>query len=126
MLMDHDEEDDPAVYRSGSSKKTDTNGKNGTNGTNDANGSNGTNGASPAIRRKNPYQSNPGEFLSNVGRFKIIESTLRGLSLPNSLNLSLLVLTAHLEGEQFANAYFDTQTKINMYALFYPIYPLPY
>ncbi|KAI0118117.1 homocitrate synthase [Hypoxylon sp. NC0597] len=67
---------------------------NGTNGTN-VNGTNGTNGATPAIRRNNPYQSNPGEFLSNVGRFKIIESTLR-------------------EGEQFANAYFDTQTKINI------------
>ncbi|KAE9975753.1 hypothetical protein EG328_003005 [Venturia inaequalis] len=36
-----------------------------------------------------------GDFLSNVGRFKIIESTLR-------------------EGEQFANAYFDTATKIKI------------
>jgi homocitrate synthase len=35
-----------------------------------------------------PYQS-VGDFLSNTNNFKIIESTLR-------------------EGEQFANAYFDT------------------
>ncbi|KAI1441637.1 HMGL-like-domain-containing protein [Annulohypoxylon stygium] len=66
-----------------------TNGTNGTNGTNDTNGT-----ASPA-RRNNPYQSNPGELLSNVANFKIIESTLR-------------------EGEQFANAYFDTATKIKI------------
>lgn len=36
-----------------------------------------------------------GDFLSNVSRFKIIESTLR-------------------EGEQFANAFFDTETKIKI------------
>jgi hypothetical protein len=48
-------------------------------------------------RRSNPYQP-VGDFLSNVGRFKIIESTLR-------------------EGEQFANAYFDTETKIKMYVV---------
>ncbi|KAL8949585.1 MAG: hypothetical protein Q9222_004321 [Ikaeria aurantiellina] len=36
-----------------------------------------------------------GDFLSNVSRFKIIESTLR-------------------EGEQFANAFFDTETKIRI------------
>lgn len=35
------------------------------------------------------------DFLSNVDKFKIIESTLR-------------------EGEQFANAYFDTETKIKI------------
>ncbi|KAG9965716.1 homocitrate synthase, partial [Aureobasidium melanogenum] len=43
---------------------------------------------------KNPYQP-VGDFLSNVSNFKIIESTLR-------------------EGEQFANAYFDTETKIKI------------
>ncbi|KAH0169634.1 homocitrate synthase, partial [Aureobasidium melanogenum] len=43
---------------------------------------------------KNPYQP-VGDFLSNVSNFKIIESTLR-------------------EGEQFANAYFDTETKIQI------------
>ncbi|KAI9834429.1 MAG: Saccharopine dehydrogenase [Phylliscum demangeonii] len=42
--------------------------------------------------KQNPYQP-VGDFLSNVSRFKIIESTLR-------------------EGEQFANAFFDTATKI--------------
>ena len=36
-----------------------------------------------------------GDFLSNVSRFQIIESTLR-------------------EGEQFANAFFDTQKKIEI------------
>lgn len=35
------------------------------------------------------------DFLSNVSRFQIIESTLR-------------------EGEQFANAFFDTQKKIEI------------
>jgi homocitrate synthase len=35
------------------------------------------------------------DFLSNVSRFKIIESTLR-------------------EGEQFANAFFDTEKKIQI------------
>jgi hypothetical protein len=32
-------------------------------------------------RSNNPYQT-PQDFLSNVGRFKIIESTLRGLNCP--------------------------------------------
>lgn len=41
-----------------------------------------------------PYQT-VGDFLSNTGRFQIIESTLR-------------------EGEQFANAFFDTEAKIKM------------
>lgn len=52
--------------------------------------------------RQNPHphmQANPyapvGDFLSNISRFKIIESTLR-------------------EGEQFANAFFDTETKIKI------------
>ena len=43
---------------------------------------------------RSPYQP-VGDFLSNVSRFKIIESTLR-------------------EGEQFANAYFDTEKKIEI------------
>jgi homocitrate synthase len=42
----------------------------------------------------NPYQP-VGDFLSNVSNFKIIESTLR-------------------EGEQFANAFFDTEKKIEI------------
>ncbi|KAI9839588.1 MAG: Saccharopine dehydrogenase [Sarea resinae] len=80
----------------------------GTNG--HANGhTNGTNGSSseshqgftavqtgqnPHIHSRNPYQP-VGDFLSNVSRFKIIESTLR-------------------EGEQFANAFFDTEKKIEI------------
>ena len=45
--------------------------------------------------KSSPYQSVQ-DYLSNVGRYKIIESTLR-------------------EGEQFANSFFDTETKIKMY-----------
>ncbi|KAF1811210.1 homocitrate synthase [Eremomyces bilateralis CBS 781.70] len=48
----------------------------------------------PHPTHKNPYAP-VGDFLSNVSRFKIIESTLR-------------------EGEQFANAFFDTETKIKI------------
>ncbi|KIX05335.1 homocitrate synthase, mitochondrial [Rhinocladiella mackenziei CBS 650.93] len=48
----------------------------------------------PAPQARNPYMP-VGDFLSNIGRFKIIESTLR-------------------EGEQFANAYFDTAKKIEI------------
>ena len=47
-----------------------------------------------AHRQNNPY-SGVGDFLSNVSSFKIIESTLR-------------------EGEQFANAFFDTAKKIEI------------
>ncbi|TGZ79771.1 homocitrate synthase [Ascodesmis nigricans] len=46
------------------------------------------------LHNRNPYQPVP-DFLSNVGSFKIIESTLR-------------------EGEQFANAFFDTAKKIEI------------
>ncbi len=64
--------------------------------TNGANGSNGTNGVSPTVHRPHhvasPYQT-VGDFLSNTNRFKIIESTLR-------------------EGEQFANAFFDTGNAV--------------
>ncbi|KAL1995815.1 hypothetical protein VTN49DRAFT_681 [Thermomyces lanuginosus] len=51
----------------------------------------------PRPATRNPYGHNAGvtDFLSNVSRFKIIESTLR-------------------EGEQFANAFFDTQKKIEI------------
>lgn len=44
---------------------------------------------------KNPYGPNPSDYLSNVPSFKIIESTLR-------------------EGEQFANAFFSTEKKIEI------------
>ncbi|KAJ1020374.1 hypothetical protein NDA13_005694 [Ustilago tritici] len=42
-----------------------------------------------------PFNTRYSDFLSNVSNFKIIESTLR-------------------EGEQFANAFFDTDTKIKI------------
>ncbi|KAK5660213.1 hypothetical protein OQA88_13687, partial [Cercophora sp. LCS_1] len=59
-------------------------------------GSNGVNGAADhtPVHTRNPYQP-VGDYISNVSRFKIIESTLR-------------------EGEQFANAFFDTDTKIKI------------
>ncbi|KAL4872936.1 hypothetical protein BDV12DRAFT_182580 [Aspergillus spectabilis] len=73
--------------------------------TNGANGqSNGSHPGFTAITTRqnphpsrNPYGHNVGvtDFLSNVSRFKIIESTLR-------------------EGEQFANAFFDTEKKIEI------------
>lgn len=66
----------------------------GTDGTNGANAAPNGNSNGGANFRSNPYQP-VGDFLSNVSRFKIIESTLR-------------------EGEQFANAYFDTETKIKI------------
>ncbi|KAL6693571.1 homocitrate synthase [Trichoderma pleuroticola] len=50
--------------------------------------------ASKGYTASSPYQ-NVTDFISNVARFKIIESTLR-------------------EGEQFANAFFDTETKIKI------------
>jgi homocitrate synthase len=56
------------------------------------NGSSANNGNT--FQRSNPYQP-VGDFLSNLDSFKIIESTLR-------------------EGEQFANAYFTTETKIKI------------
>lgn len=46
---------------------------------------------------RNPYQP-VGDFVSNVSRFKIIESTLR-------------------EGEQFANAFFDTGGSLTILVL---------
>ncbi|KAK1564266.1 homocitrate synthase [Colletotrichum navitas] len=70
-----------------------------------ANGSNGATNSNKADhagyaaiptqqKHSNPYQP-VGNFLSNVERYKIIESTLR-------------------EGEQFANAFFGTETKIKI------------
>jgi len=80
------------------------------NGTTNGTSTNGTNGTTngnhegftaipvkPAPRptaKAGPYAA-VGDFLSNVGNFKIIESTLR-------------------EGEQFANAYFDLEAKIKI------------
>jgi hypothetical protein len=50
--------------------------------------------SNPHTHRSNPYQP-VGDYLSNISNFKIIESTLR-------------------EGEQFANAFFDTEKKIEI------------
>ncbi|KFY10268.1 hypothetical protein V491_07746, partial [Pseudogymnoascus sp. VKM F-3775] len=63
------------------------------------NGQNGVangveNGAADKKPRSVPYKA-IGDYLSNTGRFKIIESTLR-------------------EGEQFASAFFDTETKVKI------------
>lgn len=67
------------------------------NGTANGTASNGTSthGTHPAQPKSSPYQSMK-DYLSNVDKYKIIESTLR-------------------EGEQFANAFFDIETKIKMY-----------
>ena len=43
----------------------------------------------------NPYAPSPTDYLSNVNSFQLIDSTLR-------------------EGEQFANAFFDTEKKIEI------------
>ena len=51
--------------------------------------------AVPKAAASNPYGPNPSDFLSNVGSFQVIESTLR-------------------EGEQFANAFFTTEKKIEI------------
>jgi hypothetical protein len=59
-----------------------------TNGQNGHSSQNGHSHKAANANRSNPYAP-VGDFLSNVSRFKIIESTLR-------------------EGEQFANAFFDT------------------
>ncbi|KFY89208.1 hypothetical protein V500_05870 [Pseudogymnoascus sp. VKM F-4518 (FW-2643)] len=64
-----------------------TNGQNGV-----ANGV--ANGVDDKKPRSVPYKA-IGDYLSNTGRFKIIESTLR-------------------EGEQFASAFFDTATKVKI------------
>lgn len=56
---------------------------NGVNGhTNGINGHAATNGQSKPQeqQRRNPYAPRASDFLSNVSNFKIIESTLRGMS----------------------------------------------
>ncbi|KAI5791733.1 HMGL-like-domain-containing protein [Peziza echinospora] len=71
-----------------------TNGNGSTNGNSNGGFQPVTGARRTPINAKNPYQPVP-DFLSNVGNFKIIESTLR-------------------EGEQFANAFFDTAKKIEI------------
>ncbi|KAF9877442.1 homocitrate synthase, variant 1 [Colletotrichum karsti] len=57
--------------------------------------SNGPAPANPPTEPRAIYNRPVEDFLSNVSRFKLIETTLR-------------------EGEQFANAFFDTETKIKI------------
>ncbi|KAH7354053.1 homocitrate synthase [Plectosphaerella cucumerina] len=59
-----------------------------------SNGTTTANGNHQAQSKSSPYQSVK-DYLSNVDKYKIIESTLR-------------------EGEQFANAFFDLETKIKI------------
>ncbi|CAR27122.1 hypothetical protein ZYGR_0I03940 [Zygosaccharomyces rouxii] len=54
-----------------------------------------TESTAPKTRQVNPYGPNPADYLSNVENFQLIDSTLR-------------------EGEQFANAFFDTEKKIEI------------
>lgn len=75
----------------GSSEMVLVNEKPASNGINGLNGTKTTHGQKP----KNPYAPRYADFLSNISNFKIIESTLR-------------------EGEQFANAFFDRETKIKI------------
>jgi len=68
-------------------------------------------------KQSNPYAARASDFLSNISNFNIIESTLRGKQNPHRLEVFLRsVKTDRLsnitEGEQFANAFFDTKTKI--------------
>ncbi|KAK4546148.1 Saccharopine dehydrogenase [Oleoguttula mirabilis] len=78
------------------------NGQSSANGNANGNGANGNHSDYKAVNTQQssrPQSTNPyapvQDFLSNVSNFKIIESTLR-------------------EGEQFANAFFDTETKIKI------------
>lgn len=60
-------------------------------------------------QHRNPYAPRASDFLSNISNFNIIESTLRGMYVCSK---SSLVNRCIPEGEQFANAFFDTKTKI--------------
>ena len=86
---------------------------------NGVNGQSTSNGArSSQNQRRNPYAPRASDFLSNVSNFKIIESTLRGRFpspidlLPSTSSVHIISLCLLVEGEQFANAFFDTKTKI--------------
>ena len=73
------------------------------------------NGSASSAQRANPYAPRASDFLNNISNFKIIESTLRGLfSIGRAvrINCSNPFSLSETEGEQFANAFFDTKTKI--------------
>lgn len=59
----------------------------------------------------NPYAPRASDFLSNISNFNIIESTLRG-AYTSVFNKFAFIHPRKTEGEQFANAFFDTKTKI--------------
>jgi len=59
----------------------------------------------------NPYAPRASDFLSNISNFNIIESTLRGIHYFKPFFFFQKRIN-FLEGEQFANAFFDTKTKI--------------
>ena len=76
--------------------------------------------ANPAAHQANPYAPRYADFISNVSNFNIIESTLRGIVAPSIFYRAIRILTRPVrvilspEGEQFANAFFDTATKIKI------------
>lgn len=74
--------------------------------------SNGTHQARPKEGVTSPYMSNDPN--SNVGNFKIIESTLRG-KLYFYIICHFSLICCLLEGEQFANAFFTTEKKIGKF-----------
>jgi homocitrate synthase len=73
-----------------------------------------TNGSTPSrTQNRNPYAPRASDFLNNVSNFKIIESTLRGLLFVGRVtHVNCCSSLVRIEGEQFANAFFDTKTKI--------------
>lgn len=91
----------------------DTNGVH-TNGVHTTNGKRGSTRSNlpRTDQQRNPYAPRASDFLSNVSNFNIIESTLRGFIIFLYLNLYPSHWKKKLEGEQFANAFFDTKTKI--------------
>lgn len=68
----------------------------------------------PHVASRNPYQP-VGDFLSNISRFSQYHCPRRRRS-PVVLNLrDIEIIESTLrEGEQFANAFFDTEKKIQI------------
>jgi len=63
-------------------------------------------------QKLNPYAPRASDFLSNISNFNIIESTLRGTRSYRYQTDCVNDSESVVEGEQFANAFFDTKTKI--------------
>lgn len=75
--------------------------------------------AKDANRRRepivSPYMPKYPDPMSNISNFKIIESTLRGTLEVNLLFSHIdISIYIYIEGEQFANAFFDTEKKIEI------------